>query len=126
MDVINGFENGKWMGKAEKDAKNPEKLNELSSSLSGMFDKGGLASVLSELKLLAEYVKDVASGRYTGYSTMALIKIVAVVIYVVSPVDIIPDFILALGFTDDVAVVLWGVKQVAGELEAYKKWKYGK
>ncbi len=43
--------------------------------------------------------------------------------YVVFPIDVIPDFILGVGFLDDAFVLGFVMKQLSGEIEKYKKFK---
>ncbi len=43
--------------------------------------------------------------------------------YVVFPIDIIPDFILGVGFLDDAFVLGFVVKQLSDEIDKYKKFK---
>ncbi len=43
--------------------------------------------------------------------------------YVVFPIDIIPDFILGVGFLDDAFVLGFVVKQLTEEIDKYKKFK---
>ena len=43
--------------------------------------------------------------------------------YVVFPIDIIPDFILGVGFLDDAFVLGFVMKQLTGEINKYKKFK---
>ena len=40
--------------------------------------------------------------------------------YVIFPIDIIPDFILGVGYIDDVFVVGIVMKSLSGEIERYK------
>lgn len=86
------------------------------------FGKEGLAEVLDDLKMLYNYVHDIATGTYTDYSKAKLAIAVAALIYVVSPIDLIPDF-LPGGFIDDVAIVGFAIKQLHDELEKYKQVK---
>jgi uncharacterized membrane protein YkvA (DUF1232 family) len=44
------------------------------------------------------------------------------IIYVVSPLDIIPDF-LFFGFVDDIAIITWAVSKMGNELSKYAHWK---
>jgi len=42
----------------------------------------------------------------------AKLLFLALVAYVVSPIDLIPDFILVLGLIDDVVIVAFGLKMI--------------
>lgn len=39
------------------------------------------------------------------------------------PLDLIPDFLIGLGFGDDAAVLVFVFKQISNDLEDYKIWK---
>lgn len=81
---------------------------------------GGL---LAKLRLLWMVLRDYANGTYRQLPWRAIAALAAAVAYVVSPIDLIPDFLVPLGFTDDVLVVAltWGL--VKRELRAYCAWK---
>lgn len=53
-----------------------------------------------------------------------MFTIIGALFYLVSPVDLIPDFLIPFGFTDDVSVILIAAQQVSSAMkrfEAYKK-----
>lgn len=54
----------------------------------------------------------------TRVPARAKAKIAGGILYFLSPVDLIPDFIGPLGFLDDVAVAAWIVHSLAAELNA--------
>lgn len=109
-----------WIGKAADYVGNPSKMLELVKDAKSLLGKVGLSDVLDDLTLLIDYVTDIAKGRYKGYSIVKLTIAVAAIIYVVSPIDLIPDAIPVMGFTDDVTVILWAMKQIHDELQKYK------
>ena len=49
-------------------------------------------------------VKDTVQGRYKGLGKKNALMIVAGLLYLVNPMDIIPDFIFGIGFGDDLGV----------------------
>ncbi|QXH48227.1 DUF1232 domain-containing protein [Pseudomonas xanthosomatis] len=62
-------------------------------------------------------------GEYRAVSPKALVTIVAGLLYFVSPLDAIPDWLLGVGFLDDIAVLGWVMKTVADELARFKAWR---
>ncbi len=44
-------------------------------------------------------------------------------IYLVSPLDLIPDVLPLLGFVDDAAVLFWIVRQVRRDLDDFRAWE---
>ncbi|ANY85888.1 MULTISPECIES: YkvA family protein [Pseudomonas] len=62
-------------------------------------------------------------GEYRAISSKALITVVAGLLYFVSPLDAIPDWLVGVGFLDDIAVLGWVLKTVADELNRFKAWR---
>jgi uncharacterized membrane protein YkvA (DUF1232 family) len=71
--------------------------------------------------LFSELIKAYVAGSYKKLPAITLVKIVAVLIYFVSPFDFIPDLLPLVGFTDDLAVVLWVGKSIKNELDEFEK-----
>lgn len=111
----------KWAGKANDYVGNSEKMGGLADTAGKFVKIRGLARVAEDLKLLIHYVKDIATRKYTDYSRASLSLVIGVLIYVVSPVDIIPDFIPGLGWTDDATLIAWAIKELDDELQRYKR-----
>ena len=86
-------------------------------------NKGSLINIWDELQLLFSLVKDYAKGDYTAISKSAIISILAGLLYFISPLDLIPDFIIGLGFLDDVIVLRFVYKKMRKELDQYQLWK---
>jgi len=85
--------------------------------------QGPLAKVWSNLGLMFQVLGDWTSGRYTAIPTGAIVGIIAGLLYLIMPVDAIPDFIPGFGYVDDVAVLGWVIDQVSKDLMIYKKWR---
>ena len=71
---------------------------------------------------MISYVKDIAVGKYKDYDVANLAIIVAALLYVVSPIDLIPDF-LPVGFADDATIDMWAISEMKNELDKYKQFK---
>ena len=82
--------------------------------------KNGLASAKDSLTLMRDYLYDVSTGKYKGYDIKKLSVIVGAIIYVVTPIDFLPDF-MPPGFIDDLSIIAWAMKEAAAELERYKQ-----
>lgn len=121
MDIIDKFLRSKWLTKAAKCVKTPGAMTKLALKAGVYLRKNGLKSVSEYLTLMVNYVKDVATGRYKGYSKTHLTLIVAAILYVVSPLDVIPDFLIVAGLIDDAAIIAWVFNEIGKELDKYKE-----
>jgi len=81
------------------------------------------AAARGQLNALLALLKAYVSGEYRDVSTRSLIAIVAGVLYFVVPLDLIPDFILALGLLDDAAVIGYVFSVVRGEVRDNEEWR---
>lgn len=119
---MKGFLSSRWMEKARNYVANPKKLKLLLFQLGTYLSKDGLSNVKTNLLLMYHYLQDIVAGRYKGYSSSKLLLVVAILIYVVSPFDIVPDMLPA-GLLDDSSLILWALKEVSDELANYKLHK---
>ena len=82
-----------------------------------------LGQLREDVKLLQSLCLAWWRGEYRAISPKALVTIVAGLLYFVSPIDAIPDWLLGVGFLDDIAVLGWVLKTVADELARFKAWR---
>ncbi len=120
MDYAKYFKKNGWASIGRYYIANPSKLKELLVKARKYASFEGLKRVKTEFLTICNYVRDVFTGNYKDYNVLNLIVIVGAIVYVVSPVDAIPDFIPA-GFIDDTAILLWATKEFADELAHYKE-----
>ena len=117
----------KATGKAGRYASNTSRLVELVSEVAGKLKhvgfKGNLAEFQGSVRLLIRMVKAYSSGAYRTLPWKSLVSIVAVLIYFVSPIDLIPDFLPVIGITDDVALVLWLIKTLGDDIAKFSEWE---
>lgn len=88
--------------------------------------KGKLGEAWEKLQLLFEVFRAWIKGEYKEIPKGSIIMIIATIIYFVSPVDLVPDFIVGLGLIDDAAVIGFAIKQISKDLEKFKVWKNSK
>ena len=117
----------KTKGKAGSYAGNASRLIELAKDVVNKLQtvgfKGNLAEFQNGVQLLIRMVRAYASGEYRAISWKSLVSIVAVLIYFVSPIDLIPDFLPVIGITDDVALVIWLIKTLGDEINKFSNWE---
>lgn len=95
-----------------------------SDSIRSKFEHvGPLGRYLEDVKLLISIVKDYRAGTYRAVPWWAISAIVFTLLYVISPIDLIPDFIPVIGYMDDAAVLSVCMILVEQELHTYKSWK---
>lgn len=85
--------------------------------------RSGIHQVIDLGQTLVRFVRAWASGHYRGVSPMTVVGATAVLLYVVSPLDIVPDFIPLVGFGDDLALIAWFVKRSRNELTKFERWE---
>jgi uncharacterized membrane protein YkvA (DUF1232 family) len=89
-------------------------------------NEGPLKDYFEKAKLLFNMVRDFYRGDYRDISYMNMALIGAIFLYVLSPIDLIPDFIPMAGYLDDAAVIAYGLKRLNTEIEKYEAWKKNK
>lgn len=85
--------------------------------------QGPLKKFIDDVKILISLVKDYYHGTYREIPWWSISAVVASLIYVLSPIDLIPDFIPIIGFIDDAAVVAACLSLIRKDLEKYQQWK---
>lgn len=81
---------------------------------------GGRISLADRLKATPSMLKDVFTGRWRGISRGRALASILALVYVVSPLDIIPEMFLGpFGLGDDLALAAFGV---ASLFNASEKW----
>jgi uncharacterized membrane protein YkvA (DUF1232 family) len=118
----------KFLGKAEGYIKQPTRLKELlTDAYKKASEKNEVGTLAHEawetLQTLFRLIKAAMSGEYTGVPTATVLAAVAVLIYFLSPIDVIPDFIPVLGLLDDVALVAWFSTTLKTELDKFHEWE---
>ncbi|OLF52537.1 YkvA family protein [Pseudomonas chlororaphis] len=84
---------------------------------------GRLGKLKDDLRLLQALCLAYWRGEYRAISPKALLSVVAGLMYFLSPVDAIPDFLPMFGMLDDIAVLAWIMKTLDGELSAFRAWR---
>ena len=68
-------------------------------------------------------LKDYSTGAYREVPWKTVTALAGALLYLISPLDVIPDFIPGFGFVDDAAVIGFVLKAVMDDLAAYRRWR---
>jgi len=84
---------------------------------------GKLARFSADIKLMFSMLRDYWYGNYRSVPWKTIAAVAGALIYVMNPLDVIPDLILGFGFLDDAGVVAMCLKLVEADLHRYAAWK---
>ena len=99
----------------------------LTSAYGKLVDVNSSQSGLDQLKTFMftfiRLIKAYASGEYRHVANKSLLIGVAVLLYLVTPFDIIPDFIPLIGLLDDISLMAWFVDAFQKEITKFREWE---
>ncbi|SKB50136.1 Uncharacterized membrane protein YkvA, DUF1232 family [Salegentibacter holothuriorum] len=85
--------------------------------------KGKLQRYVDDAQLLFNLLRDYANGNYREVPFNVVAAIGGALLYVLSPIDLIPDFIPIVGYLDDAAVIAFCLNLIEKDLISYQVWK---
>ena len=88
-------------------------IRRIDENIDGM-KRGKLAEVWDKVMQLYRFVKD-PNAPWGGKSLA-----IGALIYMISPIDAVPDFTPILGLLDDVGIITAAVTKLASELKKYR------
>lgn len=77
----------------------------------------------ADLPSLVRLLRAWKKGSYPGLSVRTLASLAAALLYLLSPVDLVPDFIPGIGLIDDVVVLALLLQSLAHDLAAFRAWE---
>lgn len=108
---------------AEKIINTPDEIEKLLKRLENKLTEvpvlgEGLAYVPKMGLLIKYYIE----GKYTEIPIGTITAAVGAILYFVMPIDIIPDFIPAVGYLDDAAVVGAALLLIKSDIDEFMEW----
>ena len=82
-----------------------------------------MQKVTNQARLVLELSDDFRSGSYRSISWVSIAIAAACLVYAVSPSDIVPDALPALGAIDDMVVLTLAMRFLERDLRAYCRFK---
>ena len=98
-------------------------LNEEEKLKEKLKQSSHLERFTTDVGLFISLVKDYSQGNYRTVPYKSIAAVVAGLVYILNPLDIIPDFIPVIGYIDDAIIIAFCLKMVEKDLLTYQVWK---
>lgn len=103
-----------------------EAINKASRKLEPLASLPIIGGTVADVQDIISMLDDYYHGRYKKLPVSVILGSVAIVAYLLSPFDIVPDNIPLLGFVDDAFIINIVLELcVDKELERYRNWRAG-
>jgi len=90
------------------------KADILENGLNKIWDK-----LMTTLRMLRAYFR----GDYKYINEKTILKALSAVLYFVWVADFIPDFIVGVGFIDDITIISWVMSSIHKDLKNFEDWE---
>jgi uncharacterized membrane protein YkvA (DUF1232 family) len=101
-----------------------EKVVQRSEEIKKRFKPGGpLGRFVEDGRLLVSMVKDYTSRRYRQVPYATLGSVVVALLYVLNPLDLVPDVLPLIGQVDDAVIIAACLTFIEQDLYKYRTWK---
>lgn len=110
--------------KAEKLVAEPGKVEKLLKKIGRKLEKlPVLSGPLEYVPKMYYMVRSWLRKEYTGVPVGTIVSILGALLYFLSPVDLVPDFLPGIGYLDDAVVISVCLTLVKGDIDRYMEWK---
>ena len=111
-------------GAADGTDRDVERVVREAEAIESRFHRGGpLGRLLDDGRLLLHLVRDAWNGSYREVPRWTLSADVFALLYVLNPLDLVPDALPVVGALDDAAVVSLSLLLMEQDLLAYRSWR---
>lgn len=102
------------------------KMIAAAASLVRASTRPGAPGLVERANAVPRLIRATLDGSYTGTTAKRLALVAAAVVYVLSPVDLLPEMLLpVLGAADDAVVIGWAIKAFVEETDRFLSWELG-
>ena len=109
---------------AEELLKDEDRMERFLQRLENKFKTVPVAgNALAYIPVMISMIRSYVKGDYKDPPVTSIIVVIAVLIYYLSPIDIIPDFIPLAGYSDDGLVAVSSLALVRTDIEDYRLWR---
>ena len=114
----------KYIDEAEKVLSNEQKFEQLLGRLEVKLKKiPKCGNALANAPIFASLLNNYFHKKYTRVPVGTIGAILVAVIYLITPVDIVPDWIVGLGYLDDAAIMAMCLELIKSDIEEYQEWR---
>lgn len=86
-------------------------------------DSESLQKLKSQVNTLNRMIRAYLSGDYRNIPWKNMLTVTAGIVYFVTPLDFIPDFIPIAGYLDDLTVLMWVFSSIKESIEEFEEWE---
>jgi uncharacterized membrane protein YkvA (DUF1232 family) len=112
--------------RAKSYAQDPKALRELvekAARKAKSIPKAPFAELWAYLQAMLRLIRAYYRGEYRDVKIANLVLIIGAIIYVLDPLDLIPDWIPVLGFLDDATILAFAVQKTRQTLDDFTTWE---
>ena len=84
---------------------------------------GFLSQYWEDIKTSFALIRDWFNGSYDKVPARMIVSLAGALIYLVSPLDLIPDWVPMAGLVDDAAMLAFVFQLSKVDLNSYRRWK---
>lgn len=77
----------------------------------------------AKIDVLLRMAKSHISGEFKAFSWRTILLIVFGLLYFIAPLDVIPDFLPVLGYSDDVSIVYFIFQKLSDDISRFHEWE---
>src|SRR5438046_1492175 len=107
-------------------AGNPQRLQSLfqeAARQGASMPKEPFAETWPYFQTMLRLIRAYSEAKYRDVPESTLVVIIAAIIYIVNPLDVIPDALPALGYLDDATVLALAVRRARQALDDFMIWE---
>lgn len=87
---------------------------------------GPLVSLFDDIKTLFQMIGSYINGEYRDVPWFTIAAATFALLYLINPIDLIPDVIPGVGLIDDAAVITICIAMIREDVNRYRQWRAGR